>query len=114
VEADRIGRDLPSKWRGAVMVCAKCSKRAGGGFGPKGKTRLAKALRKMFGLKKGRKSPVGIVEVPCLGVCPRGRVMLIDTVHSDRWRIVPIGADVAALGRELGLDQPARRASISR
>jgi len=97
-----------------VLVCAKCSKRLDGGFGRKGRTHLAKALRKRFGLKKGRKAPFGVIEVPCLGVCPRGAVTVIDTAHPDRWRLVPAGADLDALGRDLGLDQPDRRASRSR
>lgn len=104
------GRALASRWQGAVLVCAKCSKKLDGGFGPKGRTSLAKALRKRFGLKKGRKAPFGVIEVKCLGVCPRGAVTLIDTSHPDRWRLVPAGADVEAVGHELGLDQPSERA----
>jgi predicted metal-binding protein len=117
VEMGAIGRGLASRWSGAILVCSKCSKRLGGGFGPKGKTSLGKALRKRFGLKKGRKSPVGLVEVKCLGVCPRGAVTLVDTHHPDVWRLVPKGADVDELGRDLGLfaeDQARRRAITAR
>jgi predicted metal-binding protein len=99
-----LGRGLASRWSGAILVCAKCSKKLDGGFGRKGRTNLAKALRKRFGLKKGRKSPFGVIEVKCLGVCPRGAVTLVDTSAPDRWRIVPAGADVEALGHDLGLD----------
>jgi predicted metal-binding protein len=120
VEADEpgaLGRGLTSHWSGAILVCSKCSKKLDGGFGRKGKTSLGKALRKRFGLKKGRKSPVGLIEVRCLGVCPRNAVTLVDTSHPDKWRLVPAGADVDAVGRELGLDadrQAPRRASMSR
>ena len=99
-----LARGLASHWSGAILVCAKCTKKIDGGFGPRRKTGLAKALRKRFRLKKGRKSPFGIVEVKCLGVCPRGAVTLVDTSSPDMWRIVPAGADVEALGRELGLE----------
>lgn len=99
-----LGRELASRWSGAILVCAKCSKKLDGGFGPKRKTRLAKALRKRFGLKKGRKAPFGVIEVGCLGVCPRDAVTLVDTSAPDRWRIVPAGADIEALGRDLGLE----------
>ncbi len=112
-----LGRGLQSRWSGAILVCSKCSKRLGGGFGPKGKTSLGKALRKRFGLRKGRKSPVGLIEVKCLGVCPRGAVTLVDTSHPDMWRLVPKGADVEAVGRDLGLEpgaQAPRRAITSR
>lgn len=111
-----LGRLVPSHWSGAILVCAKCSRKLDGGFGPKRRTPLAKALRKAFGLKKGRKSLAGVIEVKCLGLCPKNAVTVIDTAHPDRWRIVPVGADVAALGRDLGLApaQPPRRFVKSR
>ena len=96
---------VASRWSGAILICAKCSKRLDGGFGPKRRTSLAKALRQRFGLSKGRKAPAGVVEVKCLGVCPRGAVTLVDTRDPHRWRLVPAGGDVEALGRELGLDE---------
>ena len=40
-----------SDWQGAVLVCGKCSKKLDGGFGKKGRTPLAKLLRKILGLK---------------------------------------------------------------
>lgn len=84
-----------SEWRGAVLVCAKCSKKVGGGFGPKGKTPLAKALKKELGARKGRKSPIGVVEVRCLGVCPRDAVTMIDGNNPRQWLLVRPGTDVA-------------------
>ncbi|MGN6621133.1 MAG: (2Fe-2S) ferredoxin domain-containing protein [Sphingomonas sp.] len=116
-EFGALGRGLASQWSGAILVCSKCSKRLGGGFGRKGKTSLGKALRKRFGLKKGRKSPVGLIEVKCLGVCPKGAVTLVDTGHPDTWRLVPAGADIEAIGRDLGLEagaQAPRRAITAR
>ena len=71
MEARRL-KSVRSDWSNTLLVCRKCSKRLGGGFGPKGRTPLAKALRKHLDVKKGRKAPLGIVEVKCLGVCPRG------------------------------------------
>ena len=113
-----LGRGLESRWSGAILVCSKCSKKLGGGFGRKGKTSLGKVLRKRFGLKKGRKSPVGLIEVKCLGVCPKGAVTLVDTSRPDTWRLVPAGADIEAIGRDLGLEPGAqaspRRAITSR
>lgn len=94
-----------SNWSNTVLVCAKCSKKLGGGFGPKGKTPLAKALRKHLGLKKGRKGAAGIVEVKCLGVCPRGAVTVVNGAQSRDWLLVPEGADLDAVAGELGLDQ---------
>ncbi|NTS64084.1 (2Fe-2S) ferredoxin domain-containing protein [Sphingomonas sp. HHU CXW] len=87
-----------ARWSGAVLVCGKCSKKLGGGFGDKGRTPLAKALRQEPGFGKGRKASVGVVETKCLGICPRKAVVVVDTQAPDRWRIVPEGADVALLG----------------
>lgn len=116
-ELGALGRGLASRWSGAILVCSKCSKKLHGGFGPKGKTPLGKALRKAFGLKKGRKSPVGLIEVKCLGVCPKNAVTLVDTNRPDMWRLVPKGADIDALGHDLGLTpgvQAPRRSINSR
>ncbi len=95
-----------SNWANAVLVCAKCSKKLDGGFGPKGKAPLAKALRKQLALKKGRKGAAGVVEVKCLGVCPRGAVTVVNGAQAREWLIVPEGADVAELAAELGLPTP--------
>ena len=94
-------RTIPSNWQGAIIVCRKCSKKLGGGFGPKGKQSLAKALRKEKQSKKGRKGSFGVVEVGCLGFCPRGAVTLIDGAQPGRWLLVPEGADVGALAERL-------------
>lgn len=94
---------VASNWGNAVLVCGKCSKKLGGGFGPKGKTSLVKALRKEFGLGKGRKADVGVVETKCLGVCPGGAVTVVNGAKAREWLIVKKGADLEEVGRELGL-----------
>ena len=99
----RLKAHVRSNWSNTILVCSKCSKKLDGGFGPKGKTSLAKALRKQLGLKKGRKAAAGIVEVKCLGVCPRGAVTVVNGAQSREWLLVPEGADVGAVAEELGL-----------
>jgi predicted metal-binding protein len=101
VEA-RLKACVRSNWSNAVLVCSKCSKKLEGGFGPKGRTPLAKALRKHLGLKKGRKGAAGIVEVKCLGVCPRGAVTVVNGAQSREWLLVPEGADLDLVAAELG------------
>ena len=81
-----------SNWEQTVLVCAKCSKKVGGGFGPKGKTSLDKALRGVLG--KGRKASVGVVPVKCLGVCPKHAVTVIDSRRPREWMIVRAGTPV--------------------
>ena len=94
---------IKANWENAILVCAKCSKRMDGGFGKKGKQSLAKALREHLGLKRFRKAPVGIVEVKCLGVCPRGAVTVVDAHNPGSWRLVQGGADLGELSEALGL-----------
>ena len=96
-------KTVRSNWSDTILVCAKCSRKLGGGFGPKGKTPLAKALRKQLGLKKGRKGAVGVVEVKCLGVCPRDAVTVVNGAQSREWLIVPQRADLDTVIAELGL-----------
>lgn len=94
---------IRSNWQNAVLVCRKCSKKVGGGFGPAGEERLAKALRKHLALKKGRKAAAGVVEVDCLGVCPKGAVTVVNGAASRDWLLVRPGADLNELARELDL-----------
>ncbi|MGK6355537.1 hypothetical protein ACMGDH_09925 [Sphingomonas sp. DT-207] len=94
-------KTVRSNWSDTILVCAKCSKKLGGGFGPKGKTPLAKALRKQLGLKKGRKGAAGIVEVKCLGVCPRGAVTVVNGAASREWLLIPERTDVDLVAKKL-------------
>lgn len=96
-------RMKPAKagWETAFLICAKCSKKVGGGFGRKGRTPLAKLLRKLPGFGKGRRARYGVVETRCLGLCPRDAVTLVDTRRPGEWRMVRPGADVEALRTEL-------------
>lgn len=92
-----------SNWQNAVLVCRKCSKKLDGGFGPDGGERLAKALRKQLSLKKGRKAAAGIIEVNCLGVCPKGAVTVVNGAQARDWLLVRPGADLDELAETLGL-----------
>lgn len=109
MEARRL-KTLPCNWTAAILVCRKCSKKLGGGFGAKRRTPLAKALRAELAVGKGRKAAAGIVEVKCLGACPRGAVTLVDAAAPGEWVLVPAGADVAAVARDLGLTGRAGKA----
>ena len=92
---------IRSDWQGAILVCGKCSKKIDGGFGKKGRTSLSRLLRKILGLKSGRKASLGVVETRCLGVCPRGAVVLVDSRQPAEWLVVPRGADVVELAARL-------------
>lgn len=92
-----------SEWSIALLVCKKCSNKIGGGFGEKRRTPLAKALRKFLGVKRGRKGALGIVEVKCLGICPRGAVTVVNGASPGEWMLVKAGADIGVVAAELNL-----------
>jgi predicted metal-binding protein len=99
-------RTAKSKWEEAVLICRKCGKRAGGGFGRKGKQSLRKVLKKELGLKKGRRARIGLVEVDCLKLCPKNAVTVVLGSAPQAMVAVPIGMPVAEVVAGLGL-QPA-------
>ncbi len=90
-------------------MCRKCSKKLGGGFGPDGRMRLAKSLRRDLGaegklkLKKGR-SRTAVLETGCLGLCPKGAVVVIRPGPSGGCVLVPKGSATPAVALALGLD----------
>jgi len=95
--------EIRSNWSHAILVCKKCSKKVrkrGVRFGKDGDA-LPKALRKSLGAKKGRKSPLGLVEVSCLDICPKNGVVLVDTRTPGQWRIIKPDADIDELARQL-------------
>ncbi len=95
-----------SDWSEIVLVCRKCSKRLGGGFGQDGEEALAKSLRRSIGgKKKGRKAPVGIIEVGCLDVCPKGAIVAMRAAAPDDWVVVPAGTSIAGVIERLGLHE---------
>jgi predicted metal-binding protein len=98
-----LTRRLRSNWADAVLVCGKCTKKLKGGFGRKGRTPLAKALRKHLGLKKGRKGRLGVVEVRCLGVCPKDAVTVVAGAAAKEWLIVPAGTEISEIVHQIGI-----------
>ena len=97
-------RTVRAEWTDTVLICRKCSKKLDGGFGPKGKTPLAKALRQELAVRKGRKGSIGIVDVKCLGICPRGAVTVVTGAAPGDWALVNAGAPIAEVVRDLGLN----------
>ena len=90
-------KTVRANWTGAILICGKCSKKIGGGFGPDGRTSLAKALRRELGAGKGRKSALGVVEVKCLGICPKQAVTVLNGAAPGAWLVVPRGAATDAV-----------------
>lgn len=97
---------VPSAWSAAVIVCGKCEKKLGGGFGKGGDQRLSKLLAKRAGGGKGRKAALGVVTSKCLKICPKRAVTVIDGGHPGEWLIVSAGTPIdeveALLGQRRG------------
>lgn len=91
-----------------LLACGKCSRKLGGGFGADGHRSLARALRDASGGGRKRKAPLGVIEVKCLGICPKRAAVLIDTAHPDRWHLVQPGRDAGELLAEMGYRAPAK------
>lgn len=97
-------RSVQSDWTGVALICGKCSKKMLGGFGEDGCLSLAKALRRIVGSGgggKGRRAAFGIVEVKCLGVCPRQAVVVIGAARPGEWMLVRPDDDLLALASRL-------------
>jgi predicted metal-binding protein len=87
---------IPTGWRNVVFICRKCSKKLDGGFGADGTQSLRGALRD--GLRaRGRRGEVGLIEVGCLGVCPKGAVTVGLASAPGELLVVGRGADAGAV-----------------
>lgn len=93
-------KSAKSDWGKVVLVCAKCSKKIGGGFGDGGGKSLAKELRRVVG--KGRKARAGVVEVKCLKLCPKNAVAVVDAATPREWLVVRAGEPVEDVAVRLG------------
>ncbi|MCJ2080993.1 (2Fe-2S) ferredoxin domain-containing protein [Methylobacterium sp. J-090] len=78
-----------AKFGDVVLVCTKCAKRQGL---PKGAMRatLKRALKERAGPSKGQVLKPRLVEVGCLGPCPKRAVAVATTASLARGRIALI------------------------
>jgi len=101
----------PTHWRETLLICKKCSKKVKGGFGPKSKTRLKKALAEKLALRKGRHASVGLIEVGCFDLCPKRAVTVARGTEPGKFYVVPRGAPLDDIIARFELDEkPARDA----
>ena len=98
---------VPAAWQGVVLVCGKCSRKVGGGFGPKRRTSLARALRGLLPSAKGRKAAHGVIETGCLKLCPKRRVVAIDAARPGEWLLIEPGTAIEDVAARLGMAPPA-------
>ena len=92
---------VPTPWQEIVVVCAKCSRKLDGGFGPDGEQTLRGALRDTL-REQGRRRTVRIVEGGCFGLCPRGAVAVAHGASPGTLLAVPRGESAPAVLEHLG------------
>ena len=85
---------VETSWQDVVIVCAKCSKKLGGGFGPDGDESLARALKRELRATERRQS-VRVVESKCLGLCPNGAVTVVPGRRPGAMLVIPEGTSAA-------------------
>ena len=98
-------KQRPSRWRDTVLICRKCTRKLGGGFGPRHRRSLRKTLIKALALKKGRKASIGVVEVGCFDLCPKRAVTVSCGSRPERLYVIPRSAAIAEVIAALGLPQ---------
>ena len=91
----------PAPWRDMLLLCGKCSRKLGGGFGKKEKHDLKDVLREAL-KAAGRRRELRVLEVGCLGLCPKRAVTVVSTARPGEVLVVPQGADPAGLLSVLG------------
>ncbi len=87
-------------WREIAMVCGKCSRKLHGGFGKKGKHDLADVLKAAL-KDAGRRGEVRVLEVGCLGLCPKHAVSAVSSAQPGRVLAVPRGTDAGRVLAQL-------------
>jgi len=105
-EAKPDVRKIATRWQDCLMICRKCSKKISGGFGPKGKTRLDKALKAALVEGKGRKANLAIMQVGCFDICPKNAVIVARGRTPETLYSVRSGTPVEDVAHALGLDRP--------
>ena len=100
-------------WQQVALVCGKCSRKLGGGFGKKRKHDLLDVL-KDAAKAAGQRRAMRVMEVGCLGLCPKRAVSAVSSVKPDEVVVVPAGtegADVLArlMGRTAASPSPLGR-----
>jgi len=85
---------IQAPWRNVAMVCGKCSRKLNGGFGKKRKQDLAQVLKGAL-KEAGRRRELRIVEVGCLGLCPKRAITAVTSAQPAHVMAIPEGTDPA-------------------
>ncbi len=83
-------------WREIVLVCRKCTRRLDGGFGKKHREPLRSELKTAL-RAAGRRREVRVIEIGCLGLCPKGAVTVAIASRPGELLAIPQGSDAEAV-----------------
>lgn len=87
---------IAAPWQDIVLTCRKCTRKLDGGFGPKRRLSLREMLK--AGLRAaGMRRQFRVVEIGCLGLCPKNAVTLVRASRPGVMLRVPAGAAFDAL-----------------
>jgi predicted metal-binding protein len=85
-----LDRFRPTPWNTVILLCGKCARKINGGCGPKKKQTLKDALRAEL-KADGRRRQVQIIEMRCIGICPKKAVTALNASSPGRILTVPKG-----------------------
>lgn len=88
-------RSISRPWWEVVLVCRKCTRRAKGGFGPDGHSKLRRVLRSA--LKEAGRKEVRVIPIDCLGICPKHAITVVRGSRPGEVLLVRTGTDPAEL-----------------
>ena len=83
-------------WRDTAFLCRKCARKLDGGFGASGSQSLRRALREAL-RARGLRGQIGLIEVGCFGICPKGGVTMGLASAPGELLVVARGADAGAV-----------------
>jgi predicted metal-binding protein len=87
-------------WERVILLCGKCSRKLGGGFGSKGEDSLRTVLRAEL-KEQGYGRSVRIIETRCMGICRRKAVTMLDAGRPGTLYTMSEGTAVAEILHEL-------------
>ncbi|MGD0108970.1 MAG: hypothetical protein ABSC06_33805 [Rhodopila sp.] len=86
-----VSLSRPTPWCEVIILCRKCGKKCGGGFGPKRKDSLKTVLRQAL-RDTGRRRQIRVMETSCLGICPKNGVTALNATRPGAIHVIKAGA----------------------
>jgi predicted metal-binding protein len=85
------GKTRNTPWSDVIILCRKCGKKRGGGFGKKRKESLKAALRQAT-RDAGQRRQIRVLETGCLGICPKNGVTALNATRPGTIHVIETGS----------------------